>query len=157
MPQLDYQIGEGLTAVLSVADVQKILEQAVEPQHRDASIVVRIVDAEESRALNQQYRHKDAPTNVLSFPFEMPAGIALDEAPHLGDLVLCAPVIAAEAQQQHKSAAAHWTHMIVHGVLHLQGYDHHNDTTATTMENRERRILANLGYPDPYASDLNND
>jgi probable rRNA maturation factor len=161
MLELDYQIADGVTSVLAPADVEAAVLAALQAhdQRRPvaASVVVRLVDVEESRALNHRYRHNNTPTNVLSFPFDLPDGISLDAAPHLGDLVLCAPVIAAEAAAQQKSPAAHWTHMIVHGVLHLQGYDHHNASTAKEMEDLERRILADLGYPDPYASDNHND
>ncbi|MEJ2310123.1 MAG: rRNA maturation RNase YbeY [Gammaproteobacteria bacterium] len=113
----------------------------------EASIVIRIVDKPESRRLNRDYRGKDKPTNVLSFPFEPPPGVP--EA-HLGDLVICAPVVLAQAREQHKTPEAHWAHMVVHGVLHLQGYDHQNSVQAEEMESMERRILESLGYPDPY-------
>jgi len=110
-------------------------------------LVIRIVDEAESRALNRDYRGRDRPTNVLSFPFEPPPGVPSD---HLGDLVICAPVVAREAAGQGKPPEAHWAHMVVHGVLHLQGLDHQNAAQAEAMEAREREILAGLGYPDPY-------
>jgi probable rRNA maturation factor len=112
-----------------------------------AEVCIRIVDSEESRDLNHQYRGKDKPTNVLSFPFEAPEHIELDL---LGDLVLCAPVIAHESEEQNKPLAAHWAHMIVHGMLHLQGHDHIEDDQAEEMEALEIRILTTLGYDDPY-------
>ncbi|MBA3981050.1 MAG: rRNA maturation RNase YbeY, partial [Alcanivorax sp.] len=104
-----------------------------------------------SQALNHDYRGKDAPTNVLSFPFEMPEGLTLsgDEL-ILGDIALCADVIAREATEQGKPAAHHWAHMVVHGVLHLLGYDHVADDDAADMEALEVTILAGLGIPDPY-------
>jgi probable rRNA maturation factor len=105
-------------------------------------LTVRIVGAAESRRLNRRYRNKDKPTNVLSFPSEAP-GV-------LGDLVICAPVVAREAREQGKPAAAHWAHMVVHGVLHLLGFDHIRPDDARVMEGRERAILARLSYPDPY-------
>ena len=111
------------------------------------TLVVRIVDESESESLNTTYRQKHQSTNVLSFPFEAPPGI---DEPHLGDLVVCAPVVEREAQQQNKSLESHWAHMIVHGVLHLQGLDHQNEQEAEEMESLERQILADLGYPDPY-------
>ncbi|MGD8235241.1 MAG: rRNA maturation RNase YbeY [Chromatiales bacterium] len=117
--------------------------------HGDATIVVRIVDEAESRQLNRDYRGKDRPTNVLSFPFEPPPGIP-EEQEHLGDLVICAPVVFREAREQQKQPEAHWAHMVVHGVLHLQGYDHQNIEEAEEMESLERQILARLGYSDPY-------
>jgi len=112
-----------------------------------SSVVIRIVDHDESRQLNRDYRGKDRPTNVLSFPFEAPAGVPEE---HLGDLVICAPVVATEAAEQHKPLMAHWAHMVVHGILHLQGFDHQNSDEAEEMESLERKILADLGYPDPY-------
>ncbi len=113
-------------------------------------LVVRIVDEAESAELNQQYRNKQGATNVLSFPFEAPAGIPAEELP-LGDLVICAPVIAREAQEQQKSETAHWAHMVVHGVLHLLGMDHIEPRDAILMEQAEIKVLASLGFADPYA------
>ena len=108
---------------------------------------IRIVDEQESAALNEQYRSKQGATNVLSFPFESPAEIDLNL---LGDLVICAPVVIEEAQQQRKSEIQHWCHLIVHGCLHLLGYDHSDDEEAVEMEKLECRIMMKLGYPDPY-------
>lgn len=114
-------------------------------------LVIRIVDRDESRRLNHRFRGLDKPTNVLSFPFEPPPGLPSDlPGPPLGDLVICAPVVAAEAAEQGKAPDAHWAHMVVHGVLHLLGYDHLNEPQADRMEGLEREILAGLGYPDPY-------
>lgn len=115
---------------------------------RDAELVVRLVNAAESESLNSRYRGKQGPTNVLSFPFEAPPevnGLNL-----LGDVVICAPVVLAEAVTQRKPAEAHWAHMVVHGVLHLVGYDHGDDGEAERMESLESRILDHLGYSDPY-------
>lgn len=112
-----------------------------------AELSIRIVDTEESQQLNNQYRGKDKPTNVLSFPFEMPEGITLDL---LGDLVICAEVVAREAQEQNKPLMHHWSHMVIHGVLHLLGFDHINNEEAEEMEQLEREILASLDIPDPY-------
>jgi len=117
---------------------------------QDAEVVVRVTGEAESRRLNRDYRGKDRPTNVLSFPFEPVAGIDLE---HLGDLVICAPVVAREAVEQGKPAEAHWAHMVVHGMLHLQGFDHETDADAAEMEALETEILAGLGYPAPYADD----
>ena len=113
-----------------------------------AEIVVRVVDEAESAELNRYYRGKPGPTNVLSFPFEAPPGV---ESDILGDLAVCAPVVAREAAEQGKSLVAHWAHMLVHGVLHLQGYDHLEESEALAMEAEEAAILGRLGFADPYA------
>lgn len=115
-----------------------------------SEVTIRIVGREESAELNNQYRHKSGPTNVLSFPFEAPAGITV---PLAGDLVVCAPVVADEARDQGKTLTAHWAHMLVHGVLHLQGYDHLNDADAEIMESLEIRLLDGLGFGNPYESE----
>lgn len=120
-------------------------EAALEKQH--AEVVLRIVDADESAALNAAYRGKTGPTNVLSFPFVVPDGVPNDL---LGDLVICAPVVEREAADQGKPVSAHWAHMVVHGMLHLQGYDHIEDADAEIMENREIEILRGLGIDNPY-------
>ena len=118
------------------------------PQFMDnAEITIRIVDEQESQQLNNTYRHKDKPTNVLSFPFESPIEI---EVPLLGDLIICKQVVEAEAKEQHKSLTAHWAHMIVHGCLHLLGYDHILDEEAEEMENIEIDIMQQLGFDNPY-------
>jgi probable rRNA maturation factor len=112
-------------------------------------LVVRIVDEAESEALNRRFRGKTGPTNVLAFPpgdMPLPASVPA----HLGDIVICAPIAAAEARWQNKSAEAHWAHLIVHGCLHLCGYDHVADAAAAIMERRERALLAQLGVADPY-------
>lgn len=109
---------------------------------RGGEVTVRVVGGAESRALNKRYRNKDRPTNVLSFPYDEP-GV-------LGDVVICAAVVNREAREQGKTAAAHWAHMVVHGVLHLLGFDHIRPGDAKVMENRERAILARLSFPDPY-------
>jgi len=114
-------------------------------------LTVRIVDAAESAELNLRYRGKKGPTNVLSFPAEAPPA-ATDELLPFGDVVICAEVVEREAREQGKAPAAHWAHMIVHGALHLQGYDHENVREASIMEAREQALLAELGFPDPYYS-----
>jgi len=114
-------------------------------------LTLRIVDETESAALNGKYRGKRGPTNVLSFGAEQPPGATGTELLPLGDLVLCADVVQREAREQGKAAPAHWAHMVVHGVLHLQGYDHETSAEAATMEARERDLLAELGFPDPYS------
>ena len=113
----------------------------------DAELTIRIVDADESQQLNHDYRQQDKPTNVLSFPFEAPPGIELNL---LGDLVICAEVVANEAQQHGKQLFDHWAHMVSHGTLHLLGYDHINDDDAEQMESIEIQLLAKLNIDDPY-------
>ena len=116
----------------------------------DVDVSVRIVNAEESRALNHEYRGKDKPTNVLSFPAGRIEGLP-DEVPvQLGDIVVCASVVRDEASEQGKAVADHWAHMLVHGTLHLMGYDHQTDVEAAEMEALETSILINSGLKDPY-------
>lgn len=117
------------------------------PAETRHEVTVRLVDVSESQALNRDYRGKDTPTNVLSFPFEAPPEVPI---PLLGDLVICHTVVAQEAQQQHKPLAQHYAHMVIHGTLHLLGYDHIEDDEAEVMEQMERDILAGLEIPDPY-------
>jgi probable rRNA maturation factor len=120
---------------------------AAQGRIKRADLAIRLVDAKEGRALNRHYRGKDYATNVLSFPVELPPGVTL---PLLGDLVICAPVVAKEALEQGKPLAAHYAHLTVHGVLHLLGLDHEDEREAEAMEQLERDILATLGLPDPY-------
>lgn len=108
-----------------------------------AELTLRVVDEDEGRTLNRDYRGKDYATNVLTFVYDSAPVVA-------GDIVLCAPVVSREAREQGKTAEAHYAHMVVHGVLHLQGYDHENDADAQKMEAREAEILSKLGYDDPY-------
>ena len=117
-------------------------------RRKATELSIRIVDTPEGRALNRDYRGKDYATNVLSFPAELPPGVAL---PLIGDLAICAPVVAREAAEQGKAPRDHWAHMTVHRVLHLLGYDHLEDAEAEAMEALETRILAGLGIADPYA------
>ncbi|MGZ4969104.1 MAG: rRNA maturation RNase YbeY [Methylobacter sp.] len=127
--------------------IQLWIDTALDDYDRDTEIVVRIVDEQESAELNEQYRHKSGPTNILSFPVEVPEGIELDL---LGDLVICAPIVEKEALEQDKILAHHWAHIIVHGVLHLLGYDHIDDDEAELMENKEIAILQQLNINNPY-------
>ena len=121
---------------------------------RQADLSIRIVDEPEGRALNRHYRGKDYATNVLSFPADLPEGLPPGvRMPLLGDLVICAPVVAREAQEQGKPLAAHYAHLTVHGTLHLLGWDHEDSVEADAMEQLEREILAGLGIADPYAQD----
>jgi len=113
----------------------------------EPELTIRLTDEEESQELNSEYRGKDKPTNVLSFPFEAPPEVPIEL---LGDLIICVAVVEREAQEQDKTSEAHWAHMVIHGCLHLLGYDHIKDDEAEEMEALERTILASLGYPDPY-------
>lgn len=107
-------------------------------------VAIRLVDADEGQSLNKEYRGKDYATNVLSFPYDT-------EPVVMGDLVICPSVVSKEAAEQNKPLEAHYAHLTVHGMLHLQGWDHDNDDDAQAMEDEEREILAAMGYPDPYA------
>ncbi len=119
-------------------------------EHEEPELTIRIVDEAESQELNSEYRGKDKPTNVLSFPFEAPAHVPI---PLLGDLIVCKQVVEREAIEQGKTLTAHWAHMIVHGCLHLLGYDHIEDEEAEEMEGIERVVMADLGFEDPYKND----
>lgn len=114
-----------------------------------AELTIRVVDPTEMTELNTQYRHKQGTTNVLSFPFDMPDELA-DETPILGDIIICADVVNREAEEQHKTREAHWAHMVIHGTLHLLGYDHETENDANIMEPEEINILATLGFNNPY-------
>ena len=150
MPQHIIHVGYGLSrkGLPSAMSVRRWVEAALAGHRRNAELSVRFVDSPEGRTLNRDYRGKDYSTNVLSFPVELPPGI---RSPLLGDLVICAPVVALEALGQDKALNDHHAHLVVHGCLHLLGMDHDNDAEAEAMEARERRILATLGIADPYA------
>jgi len=146
MIDLDLQIASDSAHLPTATDFRRWAEAALNG-HDGAELTIRVVDEAESAELNEGYRHKQGPTNVLSFPFEAPPGVAL---PLLGDIIICAPVVAREADEQGKAVAAHWAHMVVHGTLHLIGYDHETDAEAEEMEGLERETLAALGIGDPY-------
>ena len=139
-PQIAVQNASTARNVPTAARIRQWARAALDV---DARVTIRIVGQTEGRLLNRSYRRKDYATNVLTFVFR-------DHAPLEGDLALCAPVITREARAQRKTVAAHYAHMIMHGLLHLQGYDHENDKDAAAMEKRERTLLARFGYPDPY-------
>lgn len=148
---LDLQLAcETIQGLPDEAAFQRWLEAAVTPFQPESEVTIRLVDEAESHELNLTYRGKDKPTNVLSFPFEAPPGI---ELPLLGDLIICRQVVEQEAEEQGKSVDAHWAHMVVHGTLHLLGYDHIEDEEAEEMEALETEIMLALGYPDPYISE----
>lgn len=134
----------GLPAAISF---RRWVTAALEGRIRRADLALRLVDGDEGLALNRHFRGKDYATNVLSFPAELPAGV---ELPILGDIVLCAPVVAREALEQGKRLQHHYAHLTVHGVLHLLGFDHEDEREAEAMEQLEREILAGLGIDDPY-------
>ena len=145
---LDFQLASEFSPLPSEQQIQSWLDAVLQHQALDElEITVRVVDEQEGQALNREYRQKDYPTNVLSFPFEAPAEI---ELPFLGDLVVCAPVVAKEAAEQNKPLMHHWAHMIVHGTLHLLGFDHIDSQEAEEMEAIEVAILNHLGIDDPY-------
>lgn len=133
------------------AQFERWLTHALAGYRDQAGVCIRLVDAAESQTLNRDYRGKDSPTNVLSFPFELPPGVDDAEAQALlGDLVICVPVLEREAAEQGKTAEQHWAHLVIHGALHLLGFDHIDPEDAKVMENIERHVLADLGLPDPY-------
>lgn len=141
-------------------DFERWAGVALGKANNDSELTIRIVSEEEIAELNQNYRDKNGPTNVLSFPFEMPDfginGSPAEnqfeelEQPLLGDLVICAAVVNREALEQKKTAQSHWAHMVIHGVLHLLGYDHIENSEAEVMETLEITLLSELGYPTPY-------
>lgn len=148
MIELDLQLASDAAELPGEADFQRWCELALRQRTADSELTIRLVDEAEARELNHTWRHKDYATNVLSFPAEIPDGIL--DIPLLGDLVICAPVVAREAVEQGKLLTAHWAHLVIHGCLHLLGYDHIEDAEAEEMETLERELLAELGHPDPY-------
>jgi len=146
--ELDLQLAvENEQDLPTEQDIQLWLDKTIPQFQKSAELTIRIVDTEESHQLNLEYRGKDKPTNVLSFPFEAPPGIELDL---LGDLIICRQVVEKEAEEQNKPLLAHWAHMVVHGSLHLLGYDHIEDDEAEEMESLETEIMQAMGYEDPY-------
>ncbi len=140
-----------LDGIPSDAEIEAVVAAALDDAD-DAAICIRVVDEAEGRVLNHRWRGKDYATNVLAFPGALPPGLPEGSGPRiLGDVVLCAPVVARESAEQHKSTEHHWTHLIVHGILHLRGFDHIKADAAAEMERLERSVLETLGIPDPYA------
>lgn len=146
-PEVDVQIATADENIPSDEDFRTWVAAALPPEQLGSEITIRIVGSNESQALNAQYRQLDKPTNVLSFPSDLPPELQI---PLLGDLVVCAAVVEREALEQRKSLEAHWAHMVVHGTLHLLGYDHEADAEAEEMEALETQILLDLGFPAPY-------
>ncbi len=154
---VDLQIACQVESAPREAEVRSWLEHAYQAGNPNASrhgdVSVRIVDENESRQLNNQYRYQDKATNVLAFPAGSPDEFGVfpeDEAQPLGDLVICGPLVEQEAEDQGKSPASHWGHLLVHGMLHLLGYDHQTSSQAEEMETMEKKILAERGFEDPY-------
>ena len=150
MIELDLQCAsQGATP--AEADFRRWCELALRQRSADSELTIRLVDEEEGRELNHTWRHKDYATNVLSFPADVPDELL--DIPLLGDLVICVPVVEREAVEQGTTLEAHWAHLVIHGCLHLLGYDHIDDDEAEEMESLERQLLAELGHPDPYAAE----
>ena len=145
---LDIQSASSSEHTPDEQSIRRWVGAAMNSKMGDTELSVRIVDEDEAKLLNETYRGAKGPTNVLSFPFENETPEPL---PLIGDIVVCAPVVAREAQQQNKDLSAHWAHMIIHGVLHLLGYDHQDDAEAAIMEALETEIMQKLGFPPPYA------
>ncbi|UUO24740.1 rRNA maturation RNase YbeY [Colwellia sp. M166] len=144
---VDLQVACDNKVVPESHDFQRWAEAALTPYQKPFELTIRLVNNDEGRQLNHQYRGKDKATNVLSFPFEVPDGIELDL---LGDLVICVDVVEQETIEQNKTANAHWAHMVVHGCLHLLGFDHIEDDEAEEMEALETKIITALGFAAPY-------
>lgn len=147
---LDLQIATEFNPIPTKATISRWIKTALLTAGRttDTEITLRLVDKKEITALNQTFRYKNYATNVLSFPFELPEGI--DDLPLIGDMIICLDVVAEEAKAQNKTVYHHLTHMVVHGCLHLLGFDHEDTNEALEMENLERLILKDLKIADPY-------
>lgn len=149
---VDIQRAVELEGIPADEALERFARAALEDVGGDPDVTLRIVDEAEGRALNRRWRGKDSPTNVLSFPAARVPGLPDEAAPaFLGDVVVCAPVVAAEAARQGKAAEHHWAHLVIHGILHLRGFDHTSEPMASEMESEERARLAGLGISDPYA------
>lgn len=144
---IDVQFAVTVEGMPDEAVIRQWVLQALPEQRKDSELTIRVVDEAEITALNRRYRGKEGATNVLSFPYEAIPGVATDL---LGDIVICAPVVASESVTQARPLDAHWAHIVIHGVLHLMGYDHHQDDEAHRMEVRETELLDSLGYANPY-------
>jgi probable rRNA maturation factor len=146
--RIDVEVNSSSTKIPSVENIERWITAALQSDElNQAEVSVYVVDETESQQLNLQYRGKDKPTNVLSFPAEIPDEVGV---PLLGDLVVCAPVVEREAREQGKTLEAHWAHMLVHGTLHLLGYDHVDDDEAEVMEALETHLITQLHFPAPY-------
>lgn len=150
--ELDLQLETAGTDAPPLSDLERWVSATLEGRRDRVELTIRVVGELEGRELNRRYRGQDRPTNVLSFPFDAPPWIDVGDPIHdlLGDLVICADLVRREAAEQGKPVAAHWAHLVVHGVLHLLDYDHLTDEKATEMEGLETAILSGLGFPPPY-------
>jgi len=150
---LELQIASESSSLPDSEQLSEWVELATQ-QRECAEVIVRLVDDTESAELNQTYRQKKGPTNVLSFPFERPDGLPSEalEEDILGDIVICAPLVEKEAAEQEKALQSHWAHMVIHGCLHLQGYDHIDENDRVVMEALEVQLLDSIGINNPYES-----
>ena len=148
--EIDIQNASDATDLPEKEEFHGWVEMALNGHRKQAELTIRLVDEPESRELNEQFRGRDEPTNILSFPYDAPAVVSSDL---LGDLVICVPLVRREAAAQGKNISAHWAHLVVHGTLHLLGFDHQSDQEASLMEGVEVHILSRLGFPDPYLDD----
>lgn len=152
--RIDVEVNSSSTQIPSVEKIERWVTTALHSDElNEAEVSIYIVDEQESQELNFQYRGKNKPTNVLSFPADIPDEVGV---PLLGDLVVCAPVVESEAREQGKTQEAHWAHMLVHGTLHLLGYDHIDNDEAEVMEALETRLVTQLNFPAPYAETIEN-
>ncbi len=140
------------TFVPSAVKIKQWAKAALRHKVRRGELAIRLVDKKEIQHLNRTYRHKDKPTNVLSFRADLPKAVKM-KLPLLGDLVICSEIVNEEAEKQHKSKEAHWAHIVIHGSLHLLGYDHETAAEARAMEGKEVRLLKSLGFSDQYHID----
>lgn len=144
---IDIENVSSIDSIPNEKSIIKWVKPALEKKNKNAEICLRIVDIDEAQYLNKEWRNKDSATNVLSFP----VGETIEHAPNLlGDIVICATIVEEEAKQQEKDSEAHWAHLIIHGILHLQGYDHLDDDEAAIMEKKEIDILSKNGFANPY-------
>ncbi|MDB6095821.1 MAG: ybeY [Francisellaceae bacterium] len=144
---LDLQVATSVKTLPHPSQIREWVSHTLQDRVNSAEITIRMVDFEESAQLNERYRKKKGATNVLSFPYHVMPNMDVEL---VGDIIICAPIVEAEAEEQNKAILAHWAHMVIHGLLHLLGFDHHNDETANEMESLETEILVHLGFPPPY-------
>ena len=152
---IDIQVATNESLPLNENELTQLASLALRDHQKDAELTLRLVDAEEMIYLNNTYRKQNKTTNVLAFPSSLPEGIELD-CPLLGDVIICPQVLAEECLQFNKSLKEHWSLILIHGVLHLLGYDHIKEEDASIMQNLEVKLLAEIGYDNPYYIEENN-